>query len=96
MTVIPELSRRRRLLALFALCGFGAFLLLTTQYLQDVRGLPALATGLCLLPVGALVVVLSPAAGRRVAKRSPGPSRAPAWHAAGSRSPAPSTACGGW
>jgi predicted MFS family arabinose efflux permease len=56
-------------MALFALCGFGAFLFLTTQYLQDVRGLPALATGLCLLPVGALVVVLSPAAGRRVAKR---------------------------
>ena len=56
-------------MALFALCGFGAYLFLTTQYLQDVRGLPALATGLCLLPVGALVVVLSPAAGRRVSKR---------------------------
>jgi len=27
-------------MALFALCGFGAFLFVTTQYLQDVRSLP--------------------------------------------------------
>ncbi len=49
-------------MALLALCGFGAFLFVTTQYLQDVRGLPPLAAGLCLLPVGALVVLLSPVA----------------------------------
>jgi EmrB/QacA subfamily drug resistance transporter len=59
------------LMALFALCGFGAFLFVTTQYLQDVRGLPALTAGLCLLPVGALVVVLSPFTGRLVGGRGP-------------------------
>lgn len=59
------------LMALFALCGFGAFLFVTTQYLQDVRDLSALATGLCLLPVGALVVVLSPFTGRLVGARGP-------------------------
>ncbi|MEU9125175.1 DHA2 family efflux MFS transporter permease subunit [Streptomyces sp. NPDC048506] len=58
-------------MALFALCGFGAFLFLTTQYLQDVRGMSALAAGLCLLPVGALVVVLSPVTGRLIAARGP-------------------------
>jgi EmrB/QacA subfamily drug resistance transporter len=57
--------------ALCALCGFGAFLFVTTQYLQDVRGLSALTTGLCLLPVGALVLVLSPMTGRVVGTRGP-------------------------
>ncbi|HEX5115531.1 MAG TPA: DHA2 family efflux MFS transporter permease subunit [Pseudonocardiaceae bacterium] len=59
------------LMALWALCGFGAFLFVTTQYLQDVRGLSALAAGLCLLPVGVLVVVLSPRTGRWVGARGP-------------------------
>jgi EmrB/QacA subfamily drug resistance transporter len=59
------------LMALFALCGFGAFLFVTTQYLQDVRGMSALAAGLCLLPVGVLVVVLSPLTGRLVFRRGP-------------------------
>jgi EmrB/QacA subfamily drug resistance transporter len=59
------------LVALFALCGFSAFLFVTTQYLQDTRGMSALAAGLCLLPVGALVVVLSPVTGRLVATRGP-------------------------
>jgi EmrB/QacA subfamily drug resistance transporter len=58
-------------MALLALCGFGAFLFVTTQYLQAVRGLSALAAGLCLLPVGTLVVVLSPLAGRLAATRGP-------------------------
>jgi EmrB/QacA subfamily drug resistance transporter len=58
-------------MALLALCGFGAFLFMTTQYLQDVRGLPALTAGLCLLPVGALVLVLSPFTGRLVGTRGP-------------------------
>ena len=58
-------------MALWALCGFGAFLFVTTLYLQDVRGLSALAAGLCLLPVGALVVVLSPLTGRFVGARGP-------------------------
>jgi EmrB/QacA subfamily drug resistance transporter len=59
------------LMALFALCGFGAFLFVTTQYLQDVRGLSALTAGLCLLPVGVLIVVLSPVTGRLVGGRGP-------------------------
>jgi MFS family permease len=59
------------LTAMCGLCGFGAFLFVTTQYLQEVRGLPALAAGLCLLPVGALVMVLSPVAGRLVGAGGP-------------------------
>ena len=57
--------------AVFGLCGFGAFLFLSTQYLQDVRGMPALTAGLTLLPVGALVVVLSPFTGRLIGARGP-------------------------
>jgi EmrB/QacA subfamily drug resistance transporter len=57
--------------ALWALCGFGAFLFVTTQYLQDVRGLSAFGAGLCLLPVGVLVVLLSPRTGRLVGARGP-------------------------
>ena len=59
------------LMALFALCGLGAFLFVTTLYLQDVRGMSALTAGLCLLPVGALIVVLSPVTGRLVGARGP-------------------------
>ena len=51
-------------IALLALCGFAVFLFVTTLYLQNVRGLTALQAGLCLLPVGVLVLVLSPLAGR--------------------------------
>jgi EmrB/QacA subfamily drug resistance transporter len=58
-------------MALFALCGFGAFLFVTTQYLQQVRGMSALSAGLCLLPVGALVLVASPRTGRVVGARGP-------------------------
>jgi EmrB/QacA subfamily drug resistance transporter len=57
--------------AIWALCGFGTFLFLTTQYLQDVRGMSALATGLCLLPVGLLVLLLSPVTGRLVGAHGP-------------------------
>jgi EmrB/QacA subfamily drug resistance transporter len=59
------------MMALMALCAFGAFLFVTTQYLQSVRGMSALTAGLCLLPVGVLVVLLSPPAGRVVATRGP-------------------------
>ena len=59
------------LMALFALCGFGAFLFVTTLYLQDVRGMSALVAGLCLLPVGVLIVVLAPLTGRVVGGRGP-------------------------
>jgi EmrB/QacA subfamily drug resistance transporter len=58
-------------MALWALCGFSAFLFVTTQYLQDVRGMSALSAGLCLLPVGVPVVVLSPRTGRLVGTHGP-------------------------
>lgn len=59
------------LMAMFALCGFSAFLFVTTQYLQDVRGMSAPAAGLSLLPVGGLIAVLSPYTGRLVAASGP-------------------------
>ncbi|MCF3143984.1 DHA2 family efflux MFS transporter permease subunit [Streptomyces platensis] len=58
-------------MALFGLCGFGAFLFVTTQYLQDVRGLSPVAAGLCLLPVGLPVLVVAPLTGRVVGTRGP-------------------------
>jgi predicted MFS family arabinose efflux permease len=60
-------------MALFALCGFGAFLFVTTQYLQDVRGLSPVTAGLCLLPVGLPVLLVSPLTGRVVGGRGPRP-----------------------
>ncbi|MCX5535582.1 DHA2 family efflux MFS transporter permease subunit [Streptomyces sp. NBC_00006] len=57
--------------ALLALCGFGAFLFVTTQYLQDVRGLPPVTAGLCLLPVGVPVLLVSRRIGRMVGARGP-------------------------
>ncbi|OEV11269.1 MFS transporter [Streptomyces nanshensis] len=59
------------LMALFALCGFQAFLFVTTLYLQNVRGMPASTAGLCLVPIGALVLVLSPVSGRLVGAGGP-------------------------
>ncbi|MGB3442809.1 MAG: MFS transporter [Actinophytocola sp.] len=59
------------LIAVLSLCGFAAFLFVTTLYLQNVRGMSALAAGLCLLPVGVLVLVLGPLAGRVVGSHGP-------------------------
>ena len=59
------------LIALFAFCAFGAFLFVTTLYLQEVRGLAAAAAGACLIPVGAMIIVLGPLTGRRVGARGP-------------------------
>ena len=59
------------LMALIALCGFSSFLFVTMLYLQTVRGMSALAAGLSFLPVGVLVVALSPRSGRIVATRGP-------------------------
>ncbi|GHE14997.1 MFS transporter [Streptomyces alanosinicus] len=58
-------------IALFALCAFGAFLFVTPQYLQDVRGLAPVTAGLCLLPVGLPVLVIAPLTGRLVGARGP-------------------------
>lgn len=59
------------LMALWAFCGFGGFLFVTTLYLQDVREMSALAAGLSLLPVGVLIVALAPLFGRLVGARGP-------------------------
>lgn len=58
-------------IALLAFCGFGAFLFVTTLYLQNVRGASALAAGLTLLPIGAAILLVAPYAGRLVAARGP-------------------------
>ena len=59
------------LIALLGLCSFGAFLFVTTTYLQDVRGMSAVDAGLSLLPVGMLTLFLSPLTGRVVGTRGP-------------------------
>jgi EmrB/QacA subfamily drug resistance transporter len=58
-------------MALWSLCAFAAFLFVTTLYLQDVRELSAMQAGLCLLPVGTMIVVLSPLTGRWVGRYGP-------------------------
>jgi EmrB/QacA subfamily drug resistance transporter len=58
-------------MAVVALCGFQAFLFVITLYLQNVRGLSAWAAGCSLLPIGVLVLALSPISGRMVAARGP-------------------------
>ncbi|MEU5387558.1 MFS transporter [Kitasatospora cineracea] len=58
-------------MAFAALCAFGAFLFAVTLYLQEERGLPALRAGLCLAPVGVLILVLSPRTGRVVGRSGP-------------------------
>ena len=57
--------------ALCALCAFGSFLFVITQYLQDQRGLSAFEAGLHLLPVGLTVLVVAPLSGRVVGRRGP-------------------------
>ncbi|MFI9787229.1 MFS transporter [Kitasatospora sp. NPDC051984] len=56
-------------MAFAALCAFGAFLFAVTLYLQGVRGMSALRAGLCVAPVGVLIVLLSPWTGRVVGRR---------------------------
>ncbi|MCE7003244.1 MFS transporter [Kibdelosporangium philippinense] len=58
-------------IAIAALCGFGSFLFLTTQYLQDIRGMSAITAGLSLLPAGVMIAVVSPISGRIVGARGP-------------------------
>ncbi len=55
-----------------AVCGlaaFGTFLFLSPLYLQDVRGLSALQSGLMLLPTAVAVTIAAPLSGRLVATR---------------------------
>jgi EmrB/QacA subfamily drug resistance transporter len=59
------------LIAVSAFAALGGFLLLSTIYLQDVRGLPALHAGLYMLPIAAMTAVCSPLSGRIVGRRGP-------------------------
>jgi EmrB/QacA subfamily drug resistance transporter len=57
-----------------AVCAFatmGAFLFLGVLYLQDVRGLDALHSGLWLLPAAAMTLLFAPLSGRIVGSRGP-------------------------
>ncbi len=60
-----------------AVCMFaalGAFLFLGSIYLQEVRGLSAFHTGLCILPMAVAVMIVSPLSGRLVGARGARPS----------------------
>ncbi|WP_344550644.1 MFS transporter [Kitasatospora saccharophila] len=58
-------------LAFAALGAFAAFLFAATLYLQGVRGMSALDAGLCLVPAGVLILLLSPRTGRVVGRCGP-------------------------
>jgi EmrB/QacA subfamily drug resistance transporter len=55
-------------IAVLTFAGLGGFLFLNTLYLQDVRGLSPLDAGLYMLPVGGLLLLVSPVSGRMVAR----------------------------
>jgi EmrB/QacA subfamily drug resistance transporter len=60
-----------------AVCMFaalGGFLLLSSLYLQEVRGLSALRAGLCILPPALAVMIVSPLSGRLVGAYGARPS----------------------
>jgi len=59
------------MIAVSAFAGLGGFLLLSTIYLQDVRGLSALHAGLYMLPMAAMTAIWSPLSGRIVGSRGP-------------------------
>jgi EmrB/QacA subfamily drug resistance transporter len=58
-------------IAVCAFSAFASFLLLSTLYLQDVRGLSALHAGLALLPAAVTATICAPLSGRLVASRGP-------------------------
>ena len=58
-------------IAVLAFAALGAFLLLNTLYLQEVRGLSALHAGLMTLPIAACTLVFSPLSGRILGRRGP-------------------------
>ncbi len=53
-------------IAVCAFATFAGFLFLNALYLQQVRGFSALNTGLCTLPLAAMMVVCAPLSGRLV------------------------------
>ena len=58
-------------IALCSFGSFGAFLFLTSLYLQNLRGYSAFQAGLCTLPVALLTVLCSPISGRMVHRYGP-------------------------
>jgi EmrB/QacA subfamily drug resistance transporter len=59
------------MIAVSAFAGLAGFLLLSTIYLQDVRGLSAVRAGLYMLPMAAMTAIWSPLSGRIVGARGP-------------------------
>jgi EmrB/QacA subfamily drug resistance transporter len=59
------------MIAVCAFAALGGFLLLSTLYLQDVRGFSALHAGLYMLPMAAMTAICSPISGRIVGTRGP-------------------------
>jgi EmrB/QacA subfamily drug resistance transporter len=57
------------LIAVAAFAALGGFLFLNTLYLQDVRGLSALQSGIDTLPMAAMTMVFPPISGRIVGSR---------------------------
>jgi EmrB/QacA subfamily drug resistance transporter len=62
------------LIAVSMFAALGAFLFLGSIYLQEVRGLSAFRTGLCILPMALAVMVVSPLSGRLVGAHGARPS----------------------
>lgn len=61
-------------IAVCAFAAFAGFLFLNTLYLQQTRGLSAFHTGLCTLPLAAMMAVCPPISGRLVGKYGARPS----------------------
>ncbi|MEP9391851.1 DHA2 family efflux MFS transporter permease subunit [Gordonia sp. VNQ95] len=61
-------------IAVCAFASWGAFLFLMSLYLQEIRGLSAIATGAMLVPAALAVLILSPLSGRAVAQFGTRPS----------------------
>ncbi len=59
------------LIAVSAFAALGGFLLLSTLYLQDVRGYSPLHAGLYMLPMAGMTALCSPFSGRIVGSRGP-------------------------
>lgn len=59
------------MIAVSAYAALGGFLLLSTIYLQGVRGYSALHAGLYMLPMAAMTAIWSPLSGRIVGARGP-------------------------
>jgi EmrB/QacA subfamily drug resistance transporter len=60
--------------SVIAVCAFaalGGFLFLNTLFLQEIRGLSALAAGLYTLPIAAMTLIFAPLSGRVVGSRGP-------------------------